>query len=164
MIILYNMKKVISTLLILLLSNLTLSCETKSGDIETDAKCCAKKSRPSWCPEKPSDNEIRSGISRASKSSKAMQFARSKSENGGSKNAPQEMMSIRSNQNISMHPGFGHFWPNFCPWWRWCCRYCFYRYIAFRWPPNWFGYLMCIWRSCRKPWYTPIRANLTAAH
>ena len=141
------MKQIISILLVLLISQVALSCESKSESNKTNAKCCAKKNPPSWCPEKPSEEEVDANISRISKSKKAMKFARKNSDGGESSGRSGEMQ-----QSFFPGPGlgggFGSFWPMHCPWWRWCCRYCYYRYLVFTSWPSWWRYMVCIWRRC----------------
>ena len=159
------MKQIISTLIILLLSNLTLCCESKTGNLKTDAECCANENPPSWCPNRPNDNEVKSGISKASRSPQARQFVMRQSEGSvqSSSMEPQKMnfSSHSSSQNKTffpgpgLGPGFGHFWPMQCPWWKWCCRFCYFLHISLPSWPNWYGYLMCIWNSCHYgggPW------------
>ena len=134
---------------------MALSCRAKSGDGETDARCCANDNPPSWCPSgKPNDREIKSQISRASNSRQAMSFAMKESgEDEGNKAmmgaaSPQSFRGSGGGFHNPSHfpgPGFGNFWPMFCPWWKWHCRFCYYWHIKFSPWPNWWGYLMCIW-------------------
>ena len=140
----YKMKLIIVSILILQLSNMTLSrdmrpCDRKSGNNEIDAKCCAREDPPSWCPSvRPSDQEIEAQISKQSK-----KMAMKKSGGRG------PMMGASPKSSFFPTPHFTPFWPRTCPWWRWCCRYCYFRYIAFRTWPDWWGWWRCILRRCR---------------
>ena len=130
------MKKILCLLTIFLLSQEIFSCEEQGKDDEANAECCAKKNSPDWCPSaRPSKRMIRSKLKKLSRSSKARSFRK------------REMGKSTKSLSSSPRSMSRHFWPSYCPWYRYCCRKCYFWYIVFG-HGDWWGYMQCIWWNC----------------